>query len=76
MIDALFDFDVNWTSRHVVASCGTNIGPIVFISVRDDHARDRECADPLFGPISTGTGGRPADASATKYDFPHVEARY
>jgi hypothetical protein len=51
MIDALFDIDVNWTSRHVVASCGTDIGPIVFISVRDDHARDRECADPLFGPI-------------------------
>jgi hypothetical protein len=46
-----FGFDVNRMSRHVGPSCGMNIGPIVFISVRDDHAREREYADPLFCPI-------------------------
>jgi hypothetical protein len=44
-------FDVNRMGLHVVSSCVTNTGPIVFISVRSDHARERECTDPLFSPI-------------------------
>jgi hypothetical protein len=66
-----FDFDVNRVSLHVVSSCATNIGPIVFISVRGDHARERECADPLFSPLPVLDleEGLPRAPSATKYDF-------
>jgi hypothetical protein len=78
--DNLFDFDVTWTSHHVVPSCGTNIGPIEFILVRDDHAREREYADPLFGPIPARElgGGLPRARTRRrrKASFGHVEARY
>jgi hypothetical protein len=52
LVLTFFDFDVNWTSCHVVPLCSTNIGPIVFISVSNGHTHDRECADPLFRPFS------------------------
>jgi hypothetical protein len=48
-------FDLDELDEPVVPSYGTNIGPIVIISARDDHARAPFRSDP-----SAGTGGKPA----------------
>jgi hypothetical protein len=52
----------------------------VFISVRGDHARERESADPLFGPIPAREleGGLPKARTRRRRNaiFGHVEAWY